>query len=197
MDRQAKKSSTVSLFTFFTGAGFLDLGFEDAGFEAVFANELIDDFATVYTYSRAQMKRDMPKYGLQRKSIDCFLEHDEDKLYLHNSMKYEWDAGKLVGISDTNAIFDQLFHVPLFFVLIPIQLDWSSIAICAPYLLDHGKDITNPSFETKPILQFEAFAYFIIALSDKKESSSSIFEIVKGESPNAVLALPPALELPA
>ena len=97
MDRQAKKTSTVSLFSFFTGAGFLDLGFEDAGFEEVFANELIDDFATVYTYSRAQMKRDMLKYGLQRKSIDCFLEHDEDKLYLHNSMKYEWDAGKLVG----------------------------------------------------------------------------------------------------
>lgn len=97
MDRQAKKTSTVSLFTFFTGAGFLDLGFEDAGFEEVFANELIDDFATIYTYSRAQMKRDMLKYGLQRKSIDCFLEHDEDKLYLHNSMKHEWDAGNLVG----------------------------------------------------------------------------------------------------
>jgi len=87
----------VELFTFFTGAGFLDLGFEDAGFRSVFANELIDDFADVYTYSREQMHREMPKYGLQRKSIDCFLENEDDKTLLSSAIATERKTNNLVG----------------------------------------------------------------------------------------------------
>lgn len=88
---------SAELFTFFTGAGFLDLGFEDAGFKSVFANELIDDFADVYTYSREHMHRELPKYGLQRKSIDCFIENEYDKNLLTNAISTERKDNNLVG----------------------------------------------------------------------------------------------------
>lgn len=52
MDRQL-----VGMFSFFTGAGFLDLGFEDAGFTTFFANEIDRDFARVYEHSRAKLKK--------------------------------------------------------------------------------------------------------------------------------------------
>ena len=92
-----KNSTKFKLFTFFTGAGFLDLGFEDAGFEAVFTNELIKDFANVYTYSRKHMNRQMPKYGLQKKSIDCFLDNDADKEFLKKAIELERQDNALIG----------------------------------------------------------------------------------------------------
>ena len=81
-----KTVTNAQIFTFFTGAGFLDLGFEDAGFQSVFANEICDDFSDVYTYSRKIMGREMPRFGLQRKSIDDFLLNETDKQYLRNAI---------------------------------------------------------------------------------------------------------------
>jgi DNA (cytosine-5)-methyltransferase 1 len=37
----------IGLFSFFTGAGFLDLGFEAAGFKTMMANEIDPDFSRV------------------------------------------------------------------------------------------------------------------------------------------------------
>ena len=91
------QSQTFKLFSFFTGAGFLDIGFEDAGFEAVFANELIEVFANVYTYSRKHMNRQMPKYGLHQKSIDCFLDNDTDKEFLRKAIELERQDNTLIG----------------------------------------------------------------------------------------------------
>lgn len=45
----------LKIFGFFSGAGFLDLGFEAAGFELVFANEINKDFAYVNSYSRSKL----------------------------------------------------------------------------------------------------------------------------------------------
>lgn len=88
---------SIKLFTFFTGAGFLDLGFEDAGFDSVFANEISEEFAKVYTYSREKMGRSVPMHGLHKKSIDCFLEKQEDIDFLANAIKIEKNKGHLVG----------------------------------------------------------------------------------------------------
>lgn len=41
------------LVSFFSGAGFLDLGFESVGFETLMANEIDPDFAFSYAYSRS------------------------------------------------------------------------------------------------------------------------------------------------
>lgn len=45
----------VSIFSFFSGAGFLDLGFEMAGAEMVFVNEIQHDFLKTYKYSRKKL----------------------------------------------------------------------------------------------------------------------------------------------
>ncbi|MGP5190439.1 DNA cytosine methyltransferase, partial [Vreelandella alkaliphila] len=43
------------IFSFFSGSGFLDLGFEKAGFDIVFVNELDKSFINAYEYSRRRM----------------------------------------------------------------------------------------------------------------------------------------------
>lgn len=49
------KAAAGVLFSFFAGAGFLDLGFEDNGFEVAFVNEIHKPFLDAYKYSRQQM----------------------------------------------------------------------------------------------------------------------------------------------
>lgn len=62
-----------AIFSFFSGAGFLDLGFEDEGFDVVFANEYNESFASAYTHARISMKRPLPKHGVQVSSVDEWL----------------------------------------------------------------------------------------------------------------------------
>lgn len=66
-------SSTHAVFSFFSGAGFLDLGFEKSGFEIAFANELNAEFVEGYRHSRAKMGLPMPRYGIACDSIDDHL----------------------------------------------------------------------------------------------------------------------------
>lgn len=42
----------IEVYSFFSGAGFLDLGFEKAGFDIVFVNEFNKQFLDVYQYAR-------------------------------------------------------------------------------------------------------------------------------------------------
>lgn len=54
----------MNIFSFFSGAGFLDLGFETEGhFNVVFVNEFHEAFNDVYRYSREQMHLPFPQYG--------------------------------------------------------------------------------------------------------------------------------------
>lgn len=41
MKKEQNSKTAFGIFSFFTGAGFLDLGFEDAGFKTMMANEVI------------------------------------------------------------------------------------------------------------------------------------------------------------
>ena len=52
-----------SIISFFTGAGFLDLGFERAGFRVDMINEYEKEFLQGYRHSRAKMKSPRPRYG--------------------------------------------------------------------------------------------------------------------------------------
>ncbi len=56
-------SNSIKLFSFFSGAGFLDLGFEVSGFDVVFVNEISSPFLTAYCHSRQLMKISEPEYG--------------------------------------------------------------------------------------------------------------------------------------
>lgn len=66
--------SKHAVFSFFSGAGFLDLGFEAAGFETVFANEINKEFVEGYMYSREKMGISLPRLGIACDSIDDHLE---------------------------------------------------------------------------------------------------------------------------
>ena len=53
----------ISIFSFFSGVGFLDLGFEEEGFNIDYVNEFNESFLDAYKYARQQMNLKEPKYG--------------------------------------------------------------------------------------------------------------------------------------
>ena len=70
----------MNLFSFFSGAGFLDLGFELQGdFDIVFVNEFHQAFNHVYQYAREHMGINPPIYGHHVEDILHYLdgEHPE------------------------------------------------------------------------------------------------------------------------
>ena len=71
---QTKRKLKAGIFSFFTGAGFLDLGFERAGFKPYLANEIDPKFAAVYRYSRERMGMPLPEFGLQEGDVCAYLE---------------------------------------------------------------------------------------------------------------------------
>lgn len=56
-------SDRPSIFSFFAGSGFLDLGFETSGFNIVYVNEIFSPFMEAYRYSRAAFNLPLPEYG--------------------------------------------------------------------------------------------------------------------------------------
>lgn len=66
----------VGVFSFFSGAGFLDLGFEDAGFDICLANEISVPFMEAYKYAREGLGKERPRYGYDRISIENYLHAD-------------------------------------------------------------------------------------------------------------------------
>lgn len=59
-----------AIFSFFSGSGFLDLGFENSGFEVVFVNEFHPPFMEAYKHSRSVMNKPLPRFGYAEKSIE-------------------------------------------------------------------------------------------------------------------------------
>ncbi len=68
------KNKKVALFSFFSGAGFLDLGFEDEGFDTVFVNEIHKPFMDAYKHSRVVLGKRMPAFGHSEEDINVFRE---------------------------------------------------------------------------------------------------------------------------
>lgn len=82
-----ERYSQGSIFSFFSGSGLLDLGFEAEGFKTVFVNESHGPFIEAYKYSRAQralqeklsLSEKKPVYS--NRSIEEFLlDNNLDKL---------------------------------------------------------------------------------------------------------------------
>ena len=88
--------SNVAIISFFSGAGFLDLGFEKAGFEIAYANEIYKPFVEAYKFSRKKMKILEPEYGFHEKSIEEFLS-GQDKSDLSSIISKIRKKGKIVG----------------------------------------------------------------------------------------------------
>lgn len=87
---------SVKLFSFFSGAGFLDLGFEKAGFEIAHVNEFSKEFLYGYKYSRAAMKIQEPEYGFDNSDVMSFFGGAKKK-YLENLITESRRNGNVVG----------------------------------------------------------------------------------------------------
>ena len=96
LQEDAASSQKNVIFSFFSGAGFLDLGFEKAGFEVVFVNELDSSFMGAYKHSRSVMGHKSPKYGYHENSIDDYLNNSDD-CFLRDSVDTERNNGNLIG----------------------------------------------------------------------------------------------------
>ena len=74
--KPSRKSVGISVFSFFAGLGFLDLGFEDEGFEIVYVNELHKPFLSAYKHARQQLAIEPPAFGYCDSSITELLKGD-------------------------------------------------------------------------------------------------------------------------
>lgn len=85
----------LKIYSFFSGAGFLDLGFEHAGFKIEFVNEFNDSFMSVYQYARTILGSREPQLGFFNCDFNDFLKGAKKKLLSRN---VETDKkGSLVG----------------------------------------------------------------------------------------------------
>lgn len=86
----------ISIFSFFSGIGLLDLAFEKNGYNIVFVNEYDELFLTSYQYARAQMNQHEPLYGYHNDSAERYAKR-RGKRILMNFIDQERAKGNLVG----------------------------------------------------------------------------------------------------
>lgn len=85
----------LKIFSFFSGSGFLDLGFEKAGYEIELVNEFQPSFIDAYKKSRKIMNLPEPRFGYFNIDVNEFLSTRKEEL-----TKYICEArsdGSLVG----------------------------------------------------------------------------------------------------
>ncbi|MFA5617346.1 MAG: DNA cytosine methyltransferase [Syntrophorhabdaceae bacterium] len=88
--------NNVSIFSFFSGSGLLDLGFEDAGLETVFVNEYHKPFLDAYKYSRNNIGHKEPKYGYSDTDINDYVPKKCQKFFI-DAIKKEHSLKRIVG----------------------------------------------------------------------------------------------------
>lgn len=85
----------LKIFSFFSGSGFLDLGFEKSGYEIQLVNEFSPSFMNAYKYSRDRMGLRKPTYGYANIDINEYL-----SVRINELASYIRDArsdGSLIG----------------------------------------------------------------------------------------------------
>ena len=67
----------IGIFSFFAGAGFLDLGFElTEKFETLFVNEIHQPFMDIYQHARQKMNIKTPRFGYSVGDITSFTDNE-------------------------------------------------------------------------------------------------------------------------
>lgn len=64
------EQQSIGIFSFFSGCGLLDLGFEDEGYKTLYVNEFFGPFLDAHKHSRAKMGIDPPVMGYSAQSIE-------------------------------------------------------------------------------------------------------------------------------
>lgn len=91
------KDTKIGIFSFFAGAGFLDLGFETTEkFETLFVNEYHKPFMEIYKASRDNLGIKPPIYGYNTDDICSFLEKENGKKLKEDIKKSRKEYG-LIG----------------------------------------------------------------------------------------------------
>ena len=90
----AQQVDKYSILSFFSGAGFLDLGFEHSAFSISFVNEWHKPFMRVYQYSREKMGMEAPEYGYSCDDVNSYL---EDGSHIREMVDELKSRGQLVG----------------------------------------------------------------------------------------------------
>ncbi len=83
----------IEIYSFFSGVGFLDLGFENAGFDIVFVNEHEERFLNSYQYARRNNQH-FPRYGYSHEDIRVFLSDDR---WNEAFPEYNIDGDNVIG----------------------------------------------------------------------------------------------------
>ena len=79
MNMKSDTKKQLKIFSFFAGVGFLDLGFEKAGFEVKYVSEFIPSFMDAYKHSRKKIKIDEPEFGYHTGDVQEFLQPGSSK----------------------------------------------------------------------------------------------------------------------
>ncbi|WP_436323032.1 DNA cytosine methyltransferase [Vibrio cidicii] len=87
----------ATIFSFFSGSGFLDLGFENAGFDVALVNEYHEPFMDAYKYSRELMNHPKPEFGYYLNSIEEFVSGGVLTKELKRNVCKVQARGELVG----------------------------------------------------------------------------------------------------
>lgn len=66
-----------TIFSFFSGAGFLDLGFEKSGYNIAFVNEYHRPFMETYIHSRRVLNFAEPEFGYYLRDVTEFTQENE------------------------------------------------------------------------------------------------------------------------
>ena len=81
MKEGQQTNTKLGIFSFFAGAGFLDLGFEmTKGFETLFVNEYHEPFMDIYKSSRSNLRLKQPRFGYNTDDITTFLDKTNGNL---------------------------------------------------------------------------------------------------------------------
>ncbi len=86
----------ISVLSFFSGVGILDLAFENAGYNIVWVNEYCKDFLYSYQYARRHMNYKPPVYGYSSDSVEKYAKR-RGKKFLFKIISSERQKGCLVG----------------------------------------------------------------------------------------------------
>lgn len=68
----------IKVYSFFSGCGLLDLGFEQAGFNIAMVSEKHSPFLDAYKYSREKMNLYLPEDGYRNDDIKEYLKEDSE-----------------------------------------------------------------------------------------------------------------------
>lgn len=92
-------NSKVAIFSFFSGAGFLDLGFESAGFEICYVSDVFSAFVDGHSYAKKHMGLPHPCYGYhtEQQGDITQLIASQNSLSLKQLVKDAYKTSHIIG----------------------------------------------------------------------------------------------------